>query len=384
MVLAVVGLMAAGFAYTKPRPPWPAPAADQREPASAAARDAELCDASFLDPARGAVVLCATVSRRLHIFLTEDGGRTWRPGPSGLVAGAQVSWFDRRHLLLSGFGRQAAYMWATEDGGDTWGRRTVATPPASGAYAASLPLFGDPTWGLHAYLLDSAGSRGGAAPGRLELRLTQDGGRTWTPIEPAGVPIEGAKRLLGLWGTGHGYLQVSTSGRWPALLRTDDRGVSWTPADVPSPLPAPVQVGASGVLLGPGAEVFWVEDLDGGSADPGGGRIYTSRSLDGGRTWSPLRAGPTVSRGSQPRRDDRGRLWLLGRGRLWSSGDGGLDWVPGWRFTSSAGSGARLVFAGAGVVYAVQQPRGQRASLVRSTTDSVWWDTIAVPRVPDR
>lgn len=184
------------------------------------------------------------------LYMTEDGGRTWRPRdlplPSGLPdgkldvntppeffpAGGQdgvlpVVFVPDSHKVSD----YATIFYTTGDGGRTWQERSSlpGTGPASFLTAKN--------WWAWREEPDAAGL---AAPVRGKLYRTTDGGENWTVLEPAGDlarALEKGERVrqLDFVTEKMGWLLLATAdGRGTELLQTTDGGATWqlVPIDI--------------------------------------------------------------------------------------------------------------------------------------------------------
>jgi hypothetical protein len=252
-------------------------------------------------------------SRALSFAVSTTGGKTWS---EGLLPGLTTSTgghFDRAS--------------------DPW----IAFGPGGRAYYVSI-LFNenDPANGVH-------------------LSSSSDGGKTWGPPVPVHL-AEGndfddkeavtvdtyadsphAGRIYVAWDTVHG------GGQQPILVaRSDDEGASFS---APSTVADGLNIGAI-PLVGPGGVVYVVWYRAEGFTDFA---ILSSRSEDGGQTWSPpvqvgsvlsylvrdLRTGSLPTAAIDPR---SGRLYVVTQDStptgaapqivLFSSSDGGRSWSP--------------------------------------------------------
>jgi|SRR2546426_2631950 len=184
---------------------------------------------TFLDPARGWVTSwdARGPSSVVGLYVTHDGGRTWRwqnlPLPSGLTPfwiprprspqffTARDGIFPVAFSLLSDASRQDlvgifAVVYATHDGGTTW---TPSRP-------VSVPFSGYP----HSF----ADAKHGWVSDGSALYVTRDSGRNWTRFKPGG-PF-GDVQHLEFVSSQVGWALSRTS---PYLLKTHDGGRTWAP-----------------------------------------------------------------------------------------------------------------------------------------------------------
>jgi photosystem II stability/assembly factor-like uncharacterized protein len=160
------------------------------------------------------------------IYLTADGGRTWRA-----AAPADVHGFVGSDFVDPEHGWVVAYtsplhphlaIYATTDGGFTWTRGEVQGPHPPGLFSAPLSF---PNLHTGYTLVDPQHGSGVEAEG--SLYRTDDGGATWSPVgrTPADGRIEFTSSRSG-WLAG---------GLHSVLWHTADGGRHWTQVQVPAP-----------------------------------------------------------------------------------------------------------------------------------------------------
>jgi photosystem II stability/assembly factor-like uncharacterized protein len=172
----------------------------------------------------------------------------------------------------------------TIDGGRTWERRQV--PGAETLDFRGLAAFDERT-----AILVSAGE---AELGKARIFRTVDGGENWRLVfqtEQKGVFIDG----VAFWDRRHGIaFGDPINGKW-FLLTTDDGGLSWQPVPpegLPAMLPNEAAFAASNSsLLVQGGTHAWI-------ASGGAERARVFISANRGRTWAavdtPMPAGSTA------------------------------------------------------------------------------------------
>ncbi len=211
---------------------------------------------------------------------TTDGGKTWR---AGTVPGASALDFRDVHAvnadtayLLSIGGGDLSRIFKTIDGGTTW---------------ATLYVNQDPKGFLDAFAFwdaDHGLALGDQIDGRFVILTTEDGGKTWGPIPPEGMPPaltgEGAFAASGtcLVVKGDDYAWFGTGGaKASRIFRSTDRGKTWTAHETP--------VMAGSMTSGIFSLAF--DDADHGVAfggdykEPGRAGNLVALTSDGGRTW---------------------------------------------------------------------------------------------------
>jgi photosystem II stability/assembly factor-like uncharacterized protein len=211
---------------------------------------------------------------------TLDGGRTWR---SGVVPGAESLQFrdvhavtaDTAYLLSAGTGAESR-IYKTADGGAIWTLQFVNDVPD--AFFDCFD-FWDSTHGVA--FSDAVG-------GKFIVVVTDDG-EHWVPADPGALPAaqpgEGGFAASGtcVLARGHGEGWIGTGNAAPArVLRTADRGRTWTSVDVPV---------IAGDAAGVTSVAFW-DDAVGiavggeiGVPESTGRRV--ARTEDSGRSWMP-------------------------------------------------------------------------------------------------
>jgi photosystem II stability/assembly factor-like uncharacterized protein len=214
-----------------------------REIVVPASDDAQLQAVAFADSQHGLVVTTALDARGETSFVlarTDDGGRSWHSAPLPLfaagdpaaLAGAvflelldsDTGWLVVKQATSSAF--SLGTLFRTTDGGTTWTRHAM---PAGAPVHFSSRLDG---W-IEAGALDDAGY------------VTRDGGETWAPQTRPQPPTAAAARAAGLTevslATSDAGWATLTSGNCDAsactlrveLRRTEDGGRTWVPLPLP-------------------------------------------------------------------------------------------------------------------------------------------------------
>lgn len=234
----------------------------QPRPASAVAHAST---AALLGSARAGTRLVAVGDHGV-VLLSDDDGRQWRQAKSLPVRSAltAVSFADERRGWAVG---HWGVVLATVDGGETWQlQRSDVTE--------DRPLFA-----VHAFDAEQL-----LAVGLWSLVLkSTDGGKSWQPVALPAPPVaEGQTarkadlNLFGLFADAQG--RVFAAAERGMLLRSDDRGATWT--YLPTGYPGSFWTGAApapGVLVAAGLR----------------GSIY--RSSDDGKTWARVASGSKAS-----------------------------------------------------------------------------------------
>lgn len=254
--------------------------------------------------------------------LTTNGGTSWKtavvPGADSLEF-RDVQGFDaHRALLLAAGPGDKSRIYQTSDAGATWHLRFLNTEPDA---FYDCMAFWDSTSGL---------AMSDAVKGVLPILRTSDGGRQWRVLEtsPAAVAGEGAFAASGTcvatWGDSTAWVATG-AGAQARMLRTGDRGATWTTVVTPI-----VQGGATSGHL----SVAFRSAREGLAA---GGDFSDTLTLDpkrivlssdGGATWQ-LGGGPTFIGSVFGAAFATGTATAVAvgpRGASWSR-DGGKSWT---------------------------------------------------------
>jgi photosystem II stability/assembly factor-like uncharacterized protein len=188
-------------------------------------------------------------------------------------------------VLMSAGPGDASRIYRSGDGGAHW---TLAhtNPDADGFYDAIA--FWDARNGL---------VMGDPVKGRFSVRVTHDGGATWTAVASESLPpaLEGegafaaSGTCLAVRRGGQEAWFVTGGARVSRVFRTPDRGRTWSVAETPVP------AGKAS------AGLFSVAFLDGSRGFVAGGdykdarlaALNGARTEDGGKTWSPAPIAPS-------------------------------------------------------------------------------------------
>lgn len=212
---------------------------------------------------------------------TLDGGATWM---TGVVPGADSLQFRDVHavdgrtafLLSIGPGEQSR-IYRTRDGGASW-KRVYTNLEPDGFF--DCMAFWDTRSGIA--FSDAAG-------GTFPIVVTSDGGDTWTRVPagrlPSPQPHEGSFAASGtcVVTLGDSTALIGTgNAAQPRLLRTDDRGRTWTATDVPI-----VGGEARGIASLAFRDARHGVALGGDIAQPDRYAANVAITRDGGRTWTP-------------------------------------------------------------------------------------------------
>lgn len=344
---------------------------------------------------------CAVGSHGV-IWRTADGGRTWSLVPSP-VAGLHeaVTFVDGKHgwivgsQTMPGNHLPLGYVLATVDGGATWA--LVAGRPARGPDASSDQLRYLPRLRGVRFFTKQLGFAIGAAnrfyPSGV-LR-TEDGGRTWEPVEGANAAwqcgwfmnpetgfmagrlsrrgsMQGQRvlvdpnQLAGLQ-TWRSMKVTSTAPSWMVgdgarVLFSADGGITWTAP--PAPLPEALSRFVDFHAVASRQQRVWI------AGSPGS---VVFHSADGGRTWVSQSTGHTATiRGLHFVDAQRG--WAVcDLGVILATTDGGQSW------TAQRAAARRIALLAA-------SPRATRVpfdTLVAESGERGYRAAILLPARPD-
>ncbi len=252
-----------------------------------------------LDPFEAGVVYCGT--SRGNFYVSRDAGATWgalKPGPAfpGYYVTALAADPAVRGRLWAGLvGELGGGLFVeSDDRGETW---TVLLKSEKSVPARALALApGAPR------LLAAGGDDG--------VRLSADGGRTWTRT---GQGVEGLQQVESL-AFDPADRQTLYAGTWRQAFRTRDGGASWSRIADGMVLDATVYAWD---FAAADTRDIWVSTC---------GWVYRSR--DGGDRWTRFTSGFTNRRSHAVRRDPTrpGVVYAATVGGLHRSEDGGLTW----------------------------------------------------------
>jgi photosystem II stability/assembly factor-like uncharacterized protein len=230
------------------------------------------------------VVQLYTPTNAPSLYVSFDGGRSWKPGVDAETGNPiEGNWLDLAAVpgsasvvfAVSGFSSDSANF-RTDDGGSTW--RALQLPSVRGQ-ARFVPVTEN--------LLLVAGDEAGV------FRST-DGGTSWVSIS-GGLPVPP-----------YHYIAIGADSRAPTTLwvviadmgtfRSQDAGATWTQ-----------QGDAAGVAPLYPTDLF----VDGDTLFALSNAAYVYRSRDGGRTWKSLNIAPNAALGPIVARDaTTGRLYF--------------------------------------------------------------------------
>lgn len=276
---------------------------------------------------------------------TLNGGRTWEKLP---VIGAEsldfrdIQAFSSRRALLLSAG-EPARIYRTTNGGSTW--KNVYANDTPGVFFDGMAFWDD----------DRGVAFSDPIDGIFLVITTEDGGRTWTPVPAAHLPVA-LPNEAGFAASGTGICVVEGGFAWIGLggdteadgariLRSTDYGNSWTVHTTPLPTSASAGIfsmvfmdNRHGVIIGGDYQNEMVADRN------------AAVTSDGGTTWIVSHGMPSGYR-SVVVRLSGDRLLCAGPSGVDGSVDGGLNWVPmhdiGYHTMSASPKGGGVWAAGA-------------------------------------
>lgn len=256
---------------------------------------------------------------------TTDGGATWQ---AGAVPGADSIQFrdvyalDAHTAWLLSIGNgPASRIYRTDDGGASWSLQFTNEDPG-----AFFDCFG--FWDAEHGLAFSD-----SHDGAFTLMGTDDG-RTWTPLPAASLPpandgeggFASSGTCLVTMGDSTAWVGTGASEAGPRVLKTTDRGRTWTA--VAAPLPAGASAGITTVSF---RDAMNGAILGGDIGKPDTFTDNVALTNDGGATWTPAVhppfAGAVYGSAFVPGAPDPA-LVAVGPGGLALSTDGAETWMP--------------------------------------------------------
>ncbi len=280
--------------------------------------------------------------------LTTDGGQTWR---AGTVPGADslefrdVHGFDasRAVLLAAGPGDKSR-IYHTADGGATWTLAFANTDPA--AFYDCFDFRGP----IGIVVSD-------AVEGRLPLRRTEDGGRTWPSYSPPGYEAIAAIEGEGAFAASGTCLAMRPDGSAWVGTAKGGRVIRFGPPasaafDTPIVRGAPTAGISTLAFSGPTIGIAAGGDL----AKPNEFLDNVIVTGDGGRTWTlagrPTFTGSVYGLAYVPGQSQtvvavspKGAAWSPDGGKTWQALDGNDYWGIGFAANGTgwiAGPGGRI------------------------------------------
>lgn len=261
---------------------------------------------------------------------TTDSGETWE---HGVVPGAEardfrdVEAFDADTALLMAIASPAEF-WRTQDGGATWRKTWSLDHPDVFLDAMA---FWDDERGL---------AWGDPIDGAFCVLATEDGGRSWTRVDPDALPAphEGeagfaaSGTCLAVGEDGRAW--IATGGTQARVLRSDDFGASWTAHETPMLAGESSTGGFSVVVLEDGAGAL----VGGDYANPDVREGTAAYTVDDGRTWVPSEPPIPGYRSCVRSLDGTGILVGAGKTGVGWSHDAGRTW--GERMTTGSATPA--------------------------------------------
>lgn len=252
-----------------------------------------------------------------------DGGHAWKsehlPGAEGLfLVDVQALGRDTACVLATSFDGGLGRAYRTTDGGVSWSITYELVHPD--AFLDGL-AFWDRAHGV-AY--------GDPVDGLFVVLRTEDGCASWAEVRaPELAPLDGEAGFaasgtgIAVFGSAHAWIGTG-GGRVARVIRTDDRGATWTAVETP-------------MQAGPATGIFGVAFRDslhgiavaGNYQEPAGDAPTVLTTDDGGRSWTitgPAR--PAGVRFGAVALPEAGAFVAAGPSGLGVSLDDGATWTP--------------------------------------------------------
>jgi photosystem II stability/assembly factor-like uncharacterized protein len=211
---------------------------------------------------------------------SNDGGRSWKssriPGAEGLfLVDVQALGRDTACVLATSFDGGIGHAYRTTDGGAAWSRTHEIVHPQ--AFLDGM-AFWDRSRGV---------AFGDPIDGALVVLRTEDGCASWAEVRgPALTALEGEAGFaasgtgIAVAGTAHAWIGTG-GGSVARVLRTDDRGLTWTA--VATPMQAGPATGIFGIAF---RDTLHGVAVAGNYQDPAGDAPTVLTTADGGRSWT--------------------------------------------------------------------------------------------------
>src|SRR3989475_12049905 len=252
-------------------------------------------DISFINPREGWRMISLNAwagKEEVEIYRSTDGGDSWTKVASATIAddssglpiggskaditflNSTTGWITGIFLQPDGF-----FLYVTHDGGRTWRQQNVPLPnelKPDWRGSPQPPKFFTAQDGILPVIHDILNASGHTIGGLITFYTTHDGGATWTHTAPVRVNVTD-RAYQAVADVNHAW--VLSGG---VLHATSDRGRRWTTMP-PNPHCADViqlDFSSSKVGWAVGRKTF---KAGGTPTFP-----FLLKTLDGGRTWSPL------------------------------------------------------------------------------------------------
>lgn len=252
-----------------------------------------------------------------------DGGHSWKAGSirgaEGLfLVDVQALGRDTACVLATSFDGGRAAVYRTTDAGISWSMTYELTHPA--AFLDGV-AFWDRTHGV---------AFGDPVDGMFVVLRTEDGCASWAEVRtPDLTALEGeagfAASGTGIAVAGSSHAWIGTGGgRVARVLRTEDRGLTWTAVE--TAMPGGAATGIFGIAF---RDTLHGIAVAGNYQEPDGDAPTVLASADGGRSWAitgPAR--PAGVRFGAVALPDARAFVAAGPSGLGVSLDDGATWMP--------------------------------------------------------
>jgi photosystem II stability/assembly factor-like uncharacterized protein len=216
-----------------------------------------------------------------EVLRTDDGGRSWDDvSPGGDTSGLEfrdIEAFDSHRAVILSIGAGGdSRIYRTSDGGTTWHRTFTNTEPTAFYDCMS---FWDTEHGL---------ALSDPVDGRFRVISTDNGGRSWAVVDPAGMPAAlpgefgfAASGTCLVTAGGHDAWIASGGGASARVFRSHDRGRTWSVSSTPVASSA-----AGGIFSLAVRGSHRLVAVGGDYTNPTAGARASAFSRDGGRSWT--------------------------------------------------------------------------------------------------
>ena len=291
----------ASLLYLHANPPQTRPQA--KPPLSPGMLGEYIATYDFVNPLDGWAVVEAQ-QPLFWVFKTTDGAKHWQRLSTGVaVPGpATVRFFDREDGVISVLSNDSVVV-RTGDGGLSW---------------RSLVLPAESIWVAFADQIHGWAVAGDQQQQLLRLRVTNDGGATWTQMTwPSGAPMFGKRSWFDphFRATGEGWL--GAIGPHAGVFRTSDFGYTWGASDIPA-IGGTHYTTEVNLLPGNGVVAFVTDDH---------GIVTAFTSFDQGESWGEIKSPPGPATLQDVTYLDAQHWWAMRAGYLFKTSDAAKSWT---------------------------------------------------------
>lgn len=308
------------------------------------------------------------------VRLSTDGGQSWQDRSIAAAATAgldlrDIHGFDENTAVAMSAGPGAASrLFRTTDGGHNW--REVARCAEAEGFWDGIAFWNQ----LEGLLV------GDPIGGRLALWRTSDGGVSWQALPPESRPqVADGEYCFAASGTslclgGEKLAWLATGGARARVLRSTDRGQTWSAANTPLDSGQPsagifsicMRDSTNGIIVG------------GDYQRPDDPSSCIARTTDGGVSWQPINANGI--RGYRSGVDWQDGVWrTTGTNGTELSWDDGNNWSPLTDTGCNAVSGRVMAGNRSHLQLPQSNPQHQQTNILFFLVDDLGWQDTSLP-----